>query len=461
MKSVAVLPFANMSAGRENEYFADGIAEELINALTKVEGLRVPARTSSFGFKGKNLSVRAIADSLRVGAVLEGSVRKAGNRIKVTAQLINAADGYHLWSETYERELEDVFAVQDEIARAIVGALKVKLGGDEAGPLVTRATANLEAYSLYLQGRYLWNQRTAEALERAVRLFEQAIAKDPRFARAYAGLADSYVLLPYYEGSAVPKEADAGARRAAETALSLDSTLAEAHTTLAYIKMHQWDWRGAEQSFRQAIRLAPGYAVAHHWYADYLGKATGRFQEALREREIAHSLDPLSRIIATELGLTLYLLRRYDEAIARLKQVLELDPNFAFAHQRLGEVYLRKGLHVEAIAALERAADLGLKAHPLIEALLAYAYAASGDRTRAAQIVRELTRRAARGDIPPFAIALAHTGVGDKEQAFAWLDKAAAARDPNLTLRWSSPLLDPLRADPRFTRLLRRMGLNP
>jgi TolB-like protein/Tfp pilus assembly protein PilF len=459
VKSVAVLPFANLSPDRENEYFADGMTEELINALTKIEGLRVPARTSSFAFKGKNLSVRAIADSLRVGAVLEGSVRMAGNRLKVRAQLVDAADGYQLWSETYERELADVFAVQDEIARAIVGALKLKLGGEEAKPLVTRATADFEAYSLYLQGRYLWNQRTREALERAARFFEQAIAKDPRYARAHAGLADTYILLPFY-GNAPAKETHAKARRAAETALSLDSTLAEAHTALADIKLYAWDWRGAEQSFRQAIRLAPGYAVAHHWYADYLD-VTGRFEEALRERELAHSLDPLSRVIATELGLDLYLLRRYDEAIARLKKVLDLDPNFAFAHQRLGEVYLRKGWHAEAIAELERAADLGWSTHTLNKPLLAYAYAAAGDRARATQIVGELAGRAARGDVPPFAVALAYTGVGDTEQALAWLERAVTTHDPDATGVLTSPLLHPLRADPRFARLVRRMGLEP
>jgi serine/threonine protein kinase/Tfp pilus assembly protein PilF len=459
VKSVAVLPFANLSPDRENEYFADGMTEELINALTKIEGLRVPARTSSFAFKGQNLSARAIAESLRVGALLEGSVRKAGNRLRVRAQLVDAADGYQLWSETYERELEDVFAVQDEIARAIVGALKLQLGGEEAKPLVTRATADFEAYSLYLQGRYLWNQRTGEALERAARFFEQAIAKDPRYARAHAGLADTYILLPFY-GNAPAKETHAKARRAAETALSLDSTLAEAHTALADIKLYAWDWRGAEQSFRQAIRLAPGYAVAHHWYADYLS-VTGRLEEALLQRQLAHSLDPLSRVIATELGLDLYLLRRYDEAIARLKQVLDLDPDFAFAHQRLGEVYLQKGWHAEAIAELERAADLGWSTHTLNKPLLAYAYAASGDRARATQIVGELTSRAARGDVPPFAIALAYTGLGDKKQAIAWLDRAVATHDPDVTGAASSPLLDPLRADPRFTRLVRRMGLEP
>jgi tetratricopeptide (TPR) repeat protein len=267
------------------------------------------------------------------------------------------------------------------------------------------------------------------------------------------------VLLPFY-GNAPPKETHAKARRSAERALSLDSTLAEAHTALADIKMYAWDWRGAELSFRQAIRLAPGYAVAHHWYADYLS-VTGRLDEALLERQLAHSLDPLSRVIATELGLDLYQLHRYDEAIARLKQVLDLDPDFAFAHQRLGEVYLRKGWHAEAIAELERAADLGWSTHTLNKPLLVHAYAASGDRARATQLVRDLTSRAARGYVPPFAIALAYTGLGDKEQALAWLERAVATHDPDVIGVGSSPLLDPLRGDARFARLVRRMGLEP
>jgi tetratricopeptide (TPR) repeat protein len=382
----------------------------------------------------------------------------AGNRLRVRAQLVDATTGYSLWSETYERELDDVFAVQDEIARAILGALKLELGGEEARPLVTRATADFETYRLYLQGLYLWNQRTAEALERAARFFEQAIAKDPRYARAYAGLADTYALLPFY-GKAPPKEAHAMAQRAAERAISLDSTLAEAYTALGYIRTYAWDWRGAEENLRHAIRLAPGDAIAHHRYAD-LRESTGRFEEALREREIAHSLDPLSRVIATELGANLYELGRYDEAIAQLKRVLDLDPNFAFAHQRLAEVYLRKGMHAEAIAELERARDLGFRTQTLNEPLFAYAYAASGNRARAAQIVGDLTIRAARGVVPPYAVAVAYTGLGDKEQALAWLERAVATHDPDAT-GWSSPLLDPLRADPRFARLVRRMGLEP
>jgi serine/threonine protein kinase/Flp pilus assembly protein TadD len=455
--SVAVLPFANLSPDREDDYLAAGMTEELINALTKVEGLRVPARTSSFAFKGKNMSVRVIADSLHVGSVLEGSVRKAGNRLKVTAQLINAADGYHLWSETYERDLKDVFAVQDEIARAITGALRAKLAGPDSARMVGRPTRDLEAYTLFLRGRHLWNRRTAGDLRKAIEYYERAITRDPQFARAHAGLAEAYAVLPEYS-TVLPMSAYAKARAAATRALALDSSLAEAYNALADVQMmHDWDWTGSERTFQRAIALNPSYASAHVWYGLLL-LLTGRLDESLAEMKRAKDLDPLSPIIGTALGFVLYQLGRSDAAIEEQRRTLELDPDFARAHDRIGFALLQKGLHDEAIREAERAVQLD-PGSSQYAGTLAYVLAASGERDRAVPHLRELQARARREYTSPYSLALAHLALGQRDSAFAWLDRAAQARDP-LLLRWlRSPVLAPLRSDARFTRLLRQMGL--
>ncbi|MDQ3881513.1 MAG: protein kinase, partial [Chloroflexota bacterium] len=373
-KSVAVLPFVNLSPERENEYFADGMTEELIGALSKVQGLRVPARTSVFALKGKDLDARAIGDTLKVATVLEGSVRRSGGRLRVGAQLVSAKDNGVLWSETYDRDLADVFQVQDELARAIVGALRLqlKLTNRADTALVEAPTEDLEAYNLYLQGRYVWNRRTYESLLKAARYFERAVERDSTYAQAYAGLADAYVLLPAY-GPARPKEAFSKARRAAERALALDSTLAEAHTSLAYsLELADYDWAGAEAAFRRAIALNPNYATAHHWYAEYLS-IVGRHQEALAEFERARALDPLSRIISADRGLALARAGRYDDAIRELRATLELDPNFFVTHVFLCSAYLSKRRPREAVPECERAAALSRRNGGLGH--LAYAYA--------------------------------------------------------------------------------------
>jgi serine/threonine protein kinase/tetratricopeptide (TPR) repeat protein len=457
--SVAVLPLTNLSPDRENEYFSDGMTEELITALSRIDGLRVAARTSAFAFKGTRADIREIGTKLRVGTVLEGSVRRAGKRLRVSAQLINVADGYHIWSEEYNRELGDVFAVQDELARAIVGALRVRLELPDrpAAVLVKAATADLEAHDLYLQGRFFWNQRTYESLRTAVRYFERAIARDSAYAEAYAALAEAYVLFPNYIVSA-PGEAYPKAKAAAVRALALDSTLGHAHATLGQVRAYyEWDWRDAEEEFQRAIRFDPSYATAHSQYGEYLS-SLGRHQEALAEADRAVTLDPLSRIISADKGADLIRSRRYDEAMVQLRATLEADPDFPPAHNYLGWAYLAKGMPAEAVAELETTVRLTGRRTGI--GRLAWAYALSGQRDRALEIIRELTQRSRREYVAPFQLAVAYAGLGDKDRALAWLERGATMRDPaGILSLLADPLLDPLRSDARFTRLLTRMGL--
>jgi TolB-like protein/DNA-binding SARP family transcriptional activator len=454
--SIAVLPFANMSRDGADEYFSDGMTEEIITALAKVEGLRVAARTSAFAFKGKRESISEIGRQLRVGFVLEGSVRRAGDRLRVTAQLINVKDGYHLWSEAYDRDLRDVFAVQEEIAQAIVGALRVKLS-DEVTAMVVPPTTDLMAYDLYLKGRHAVNQRSSGGLVQAVAYFEQAIARDPRSAQAYAGLADAYVLLPGYNVTKA-SEAWPKGRAAAERALAFDSTLAEAHTTLAYGKfLFDSDWRAAEQGFRRAIALNPGYATAHHWYGDFLG-GRGDLEGFLQEIRLAHALDPLSRQIGTEVGRALWALRRNDEAVTQLQQVLRADPAFAEAHVTLGRVYLQQGRLEEAIGEFQKGVELrGGDALDMAE--LAYAYAVAGRRSEAQRLLVELQSRSRREYFQPTVFAILYMGLDQNGRAFDWLERAAAEHDGCLAEFIFYPTFDPLRSHPRYAALLQALGL--
>jgi TolB-like protein/DNA-binding SARP family transcriptional activator len=454
--SIAVLPFVNMSPDGANEYFSDGITEEIMTALSRIEGLRVAARTSAFAFKGTRESVSEIGRQLGVRTVLEGSVRRADDRLRVTVQLINVEDGYHLWAETYDRDLRDVFAVQEQIAQAIVGALRVQLSGEETA-IVVRPTADLTAYDLYLKGRHAVNQRSGGSLVQAAVYFEQAIARDPRFAQAYAGLADAYVLLPGYNVTS-SSEAWPKGRAAAERALALDSTLAEAHTTLAYgTFMFDADWRAAEQGFRRAIALNPGYATAHHWYGDFLG-GQGDLEGYLQELRLAHVLDPLSRQIGTEVGRALWALRRNDEAVAQLQQVLRADPRFADAHVTLGRVYLQQGRLAEALGSFQKGVEF--RDHDALDvAELAYAYAVAGMTGEAQRLLVELEERSRRGYVQPTVFAIVYMGLGQDERAFDWLDRAAAERDGWLAESIFYPTFDPLRSHPRYAPLLRALGL--
>jgi serine/threonine-protein kinase len=340
-KSIAVLPFANMSADSENEYLSDGITEEIINALAQLTDLHVAARMSSFAFKGKTPDIREVGRKLNVTTVLEGSVRQAGTQLRVIAQLINVADGFHLWSQRYDREMDDVFAIQDEIAATIADRLKVTLAGRTDEPLVKPPTKNMEAYQLYLKGRHLWNRRTKEGLEQAVEYFQGAIELDPGYALAYAGLADANLLLGSY--MYLPwEEAMSRVKVAAERALDLNPSLAEAHTSRGQVLRLELDWRGEEEAYRRAIELNPSYATAHHWYATLLA-ALGRSDEALREIRRAEELDPLSHAISVTVAVVLFVARDYDGALEQLGRALELEPNFGSTHAWLGIVYAQLG----------------------------------------------------------------------------------------------------------------------
>jgi serine/threonine-protein kinase len=455
LASAAVLPFADLSPNRDQAYFSDGLTDELITALSRVEGIRVAARTSSFQFKDRQVDVSEIGRQLHVGAILEGSVRRSGDRVRITAQLVGTRDGYQLWADVYDRELKDVFKVQEDIARAIISALAVKLGarGDKA--LQARPTSDLEAYDLYLKGRFAWNQRTASGMAQAVRYLEQAVARDSGFALAWAALADAYVLAIPYAGA--PRDIDwPKARAAAAKALALDSTLGEAHTALAYGTMiYDWDWPAAEASFRRAITVAPTYPTGHQWYGDFLW-SQGRLEEALDQMQQAQRLDPLSLVIGTEVGQTYYLMRQSDRAEAQLRATLQLDPNYPHVLYVIGLVYLQQHRYREAIDALRRSVDLGGFEEDLAGGL-AYAYAASGNRAAATRYTAELARRLTRGQVGPFALALAYAGQGDLTRAFAHLNRAIDERDAFLPEDFFDPLLDPLRRDPRFAGVEARM----
>jgi serine/threonine-protein kinase len=454
--SVAVLPLVNLSPDRANEYFSDGMTEELITALGKVEGLRVAARTSAFAFKGKEADVREIGAKLNVGTVLEGSVRREGRRLRLSAQLVSTKDGYHLWSEEYDRELADVFAVQDDLARAIVGALRVTLQRPGGGTLVKEGTSDLEAHDLYLQGRFHWNRRTYEAMPEAVRYFERAIARDSDYGDAYAGLAEAYVLLPIY-GASSAAYAYPRARAAAVRALALDSTLGNAHAALGVVReVYEYDWAGAERELRRAIALDPGYATAHQWYAEYLS-VVGRDAEARQEADRAVALDPLSPIVRVDQALTLARGRHLVEATAVLRRVVETNPDFVAARNQLGWVYLGAGRLPEAVAELETAVRMSNGRSGT--GRLAYAYGRTGRTDSALAMTRVLNERFRRESVFPYSVAIGYAGVGDRASALEWLEQAVDEHDPNVALYLRiDPLLDSLRDDPRFQRLLRRIG---
>jgi TolB-like protein len=459
--SIAVLPFANLSDDRANEYFSDGMTEELNTALSKVAGLRVAASASAFALKNTRLSAIAIGDTLHVATLLEGSVRRAGNRVRISARLVNAKDGYQLWTDEFDRDLRDVFAVQDEIARAIVSALRLRLRLSAAGEstLVRSATVDVTAHDDYLKGRFLWNQRTYESLRAAVTFFERALARDSAYAQAYAGLADTYVVLPAF-GPAAPNDAFSRAKWAAARALALDSTLAEAHNSLAYARfVGDYDWPGAEMEFQRAIELDPNYATAHAWYSDEL-LVLGRLTDALSEKERACSLDPLSRIACLEMARNLFYVGRYDDALERLQSRIAVDPTFARTYVVLCRVYLAKHMLREAVAACEQGTTLSGR-ESFATGLLAHAYAVAGNRPKAQAVLQELETRRRSEYVSSLGIALAHLGAGDADGALAWLDSAIEAHDPRVLESIGEPIWAPLKDDPRLARVRRRLNLGP
>ncbi len=452
--SIAVLPFVNISNDPDNEYFCDGLAEELLNALAKIDELKVAARTSTFSFKGKNAAVGEIAKALNVKTILEGSVRKSGNRVRITAQLINAADGYHLWSERYDREMRDIFDVQDEITVALAEALKVKLFGEEQAAILKHHTRNPEAHEFYLRGLSHFGRFTPDGFQKAIESFNRAIALDARYASAYAGLAVAYTEMSFF--SFAPSEWMPKAREAAMRALELDDALGEAHTSLAIIKMYyDWDFIGAESEFRRALALNPGSALIHMWYGWYLG-LMGRFDESLKELQRALEFDPLSDTINSGIGIIFHWSRQPERAIEQFRKVLELNPNYSIAYSFLAEVYEQQGDFASAIATIERVQQAANDPHALSTA--GYLYARSGDHHKALEILNELEKRSNREYVTALHFAQIYAGLGDNEQALVWLDKADHERAVWMPFLKVDLKFDPLRCDPRFRELLKKVG---
>lgn len=455
--AIAVLPFVNLSSDREDEYFSDGMTDELINALTQVQELRVASRTSSFAFKGKNADVHEIGDRLKVGVIVEGSVRKAANRVRITAQLVTVADGYHLWSETYERTLADVFAVQEELARAIVSALSVKLVGT---PVVKPATEVLEAYTLYLRGRYCANKRTSEALRAGCEYFQLAVERDPSYALAYAGLAECYALRGFEEfgPDLTPTQALPPAKAAAVKALELDPAIADAHCWLGAIALlYDWDWAAAEREFQLALSLSPRAPLPLVWYATFL-YARGRDDESLRIIERAEAHDPGSLIVQLTAARCCYFAGRYDDALKRVRATLEMEPTYMLAYLWMGRVYRAKGLLREAAAALEQGMKR-LGRLPILLMLSGSVYGQLGMRDAALGILAELRQHAALRYVPAVYEATLLAGLGDMDEAFQRLNHAYEEGSGFLVFL-RDKVWDPLRSDPRFTALLKKMGLD-
>jgi len=457
--SIAVLPFADLSAGQDQAYFCEGMAEDLISALTKLENLRVLARTSSFAFKGQDKTQIDIGRKLKVQTLLTGSVRQADNRLRVTAQLINVDDGYHLWSERYDRELSDVFAIQDEISQAIVAALEVQLTDQGQPTLVGHRTDNLQAYDLFLQGRYYLGQRTFAGFQKALQKFREAIAEDPTFALAHVGVADCYNLIGFYD--ILPaSETFPLARAAALRALEIDQTLGEAYTSLAHAtEFYDWDWPAAESLYVQALKLNPGHAFTHQCYAEFLS-AMGRHQEAATAYEQARLLDPLSPAIGSNIAGSFFMARDYDRALAEYQKTLELDPNFVATHFFLGYVKAYLGNYPEAMAEIQKAVSLAGDTTSALAAVMGYIHALAGREDMATAILKQLNKTAATAHISPYGMALIHIALNQKDQAFTWLDKAYQMRDPWLVFLKVNPMLDSLRSDARFNELLQKMNLD-
>ena len=454
---IAVLPFVNASPDPENEYLSDGITDELIDALAQVDGLRVASRTSVFALKGKPQDVRAIGALLGASVVLEGTVRKAGDRLRITAQLTSTDDGRLLWSRRYDRTLRDVFDIQDELARTIVETLRATSFADLAAPRRRHYTDDLEAYGLYLKGRYEWNKRTQAGVAEGIRLFEAAIARDPRYALAYTGLADAWALHVDYRSVPVADGFER-AREYALRAIALDDTLAEAHASLAWTRfIYDWDWAGADRHFRRALELDPRYATAHQWYA-FLLASRGRLDAALVEGHTAQELDPTSVSVRRSLGWLYIYARRYEQARYHLGRALALQPDTAETLQALGLALALEGSHAEAVQALEETMALPA-AGSHTRATLGYALARAGRPDDARVILAELEAQRRERYVSPVAFALLHLGLGDVEAALDAAWQAHEARRGWVTYARVHPVMDPLRGAPRFDALVERLAL--
>ncbi|HSB07906.1 MAG TPA: winged helix-turn-helix domain-containing protein [Blastocatellia bacterium] len=454
--AIAVLPFVNLSADPENDYFCDGLAEDLLNALAKIEKLRVVARSSAFSFKGKEKDVREIGRKLNASAVLEGSVRKAGDRLRITTQLINVADGYHLWSERYDRQMEDIFDIQDEIALAIAGALKLRLLGREKKDLLKRHTKNTEAYQLYLKGCYYLPKMTEEDLNRAVGYFRQAIEHEPGYAAAYAQLSNAYGTLAYF-GHLSPNETLAKILPALDRAFKLDSTLVQPHLIRAKARFYlERDFAGAERDFKRAIELDIDCAEAHLFYAIYL-ESKGRFDEAIRETRLGQGLDPFSPQTHLIAGFVFLCAGQFDEAFKLGQELLDMAPSFWGTHWITGMSYLQEGMYQDAIAAFRKSVALG--GGSLRSAEIGFVHGVTGQAGEALNLVDEFIRMRRRRYVPAYSIALVYAGLGNADEAFDWLERAIDEHSGPMATLNIDLFFTGLRQDPRFADLLRRIGL--
>jgi len=460
IRSLAVLPLENLSGDPGQEYFADGMTDALITDLSEISAFRVISRTSSMHYKGTKKTLPEIARELGVDGVVEGSVTRIGNRVRITAQLVQASSDRHLWAQTYEREFSNVLKLQNELAQDIAGQVRIKLTPQQLAQLASAGKINPEAYEAYLRGRYFWNQRTEAGLWKSVELFQDAINIDPNSALPYAGLADAYgVLESWTVEAAPPLKITPKLKAAVEKAVQLDPTLAEARTVLAGLKHSDWDWKGAEAEYRRAIELNPNYAHAHHWYSQLLCEL-GRFDDGVREADRAHALDPLNLMYGIDVGMRLYWARRYKDAISPIERTLELDSNFRVGHRFLGQVYEQNGMFDEAIREFRRAADLSNN-NPIDLGALGHAYAVSGQRKHALQILDQLRQLSVRRYVSSYESALVYAGLGERERSLGWLDRAFEEHSAWMLHLKVDPRLDPLRGEARFQALMRRVGLSP
>jgi TolB-like protein/Tfp pilus assembly protein PilF len=454
-KSIAVLPFDNLSRDPDNAYFVEGIQDEILTRLAKIADLKVIARSSTQRFQNK-ADLPLIAQQLGVAHLLEGSVQKVNDQVRINVQLIKAANEAHLWAEVYDRKLTDIFAVESEIAKTIADTLQAKLTGSEQHVIAARPTENTEAHQLYLKGRFFWNKRTGNDLKKSLDYFQQAIAIDPNYALAYAGLADAYVFLPGYNAG-TPRDCYPKAVAAAKRALELDNTLAEAHTSLALaIWYYDFDSSQANREFQRALELNPNYAIAHQQYGNNTLSALGRFDDAIAEGKRAVELDPLSLVINADLGTDYYFARRYDEAITQLRKTLEMDPGFYYAHVNLGWALEAKRDLEEALSEYQKAR--ALNDDPFVLGLLGRAYASSGNKPEALKILEQLKEVSRQRYVSAYSFVVVYLGLGDKEEALRWLEQAYQDRAGN-DIAWIrvDSLVDPLRGDPRFEALAEKI----
>jgi len=458
IESLAVLPFANESAEPDTEYLSDGIAESLINSLSRLPRLTVMSRDAAFHYKGRAVSAQEVGRDLKVQAVLKGRVLKRGDNLSISAELIDVRNNSHFWGEQYNQKLADVLAVQEEIAKQISEKLRLALTGEEQQRLAKRPTENMEAYQLYLKGRFYASKYTAEGFTKGIEFLNQAIALDPTYALAYAGLAATY-----YDASGTylnPNDAMPNVKAAAERALALDETLAEAHTSLGQFEaQYKWNWKEAEKEYKRALELNPNSSSTHLYYGYYLGEQ-GRLDDAIAQITRARELDPLTPYTSSTLAFYYYLARRPDEALAQLQKLIDMDPNFAVGHYTLGLAYEQKGMYEQALAAFNQARLLDPE-NPYPLALLGHLYAVSGKRGEAQKIIDELKARSKQRHVDPMFMARIYAGLGEKDLAFEWLEKAYQVRSEEILILKVTPHFDNLHSDPRFAALLRRVGLEP